>query len=150
MLTCIRTEHGIVPMTKELVLEAINLINERTERHLLKFKETSKAVAVSPTMMCYDSDIHCEDPRLSLCRRGTEIFVIRPNESDHFVTLSEEEIDQMFDMCCGFLNLEECKVKSSQLKNTKWEIMNGQPFRGVRTMMANLSLAIQGRGAAAA
>ena len=65
------------------------------------------------------------------------------------MTLSEEEIDQMFDMCCGFLNLEDVPAKSSNFKNIKWDIMHGQPFRTVRQMMQDLSLAIS-RGAAAA
>ena len=150
MLTHMHTHYGIVPVTKELILKTIEGINDKTHRHLLRFKETSKDTACSPTMLCHDVDIYCEDERLSLAVGGTEIFVVRPNESDNFVTLSEVEIDQIFDMCCGFLNLEDVQAKSSNLKNIRWDIMQGQPFRSVRSMMANLSLAISARGAAAA
>ena len=149
MMTYMRTNFGIVPITKELILKTLDGINERTTRHLLQFKETSKDTAKSPTMLQWDVDIYCEDPRLSLAIGGTEIFVIRPNESDNFVSLSEQEIDQIFDMCCGFLNLEDVPAKSSNFKNIKWDIMHGQPFRTVRQMMQDLSLAIS-RGAAAA
>ena len=97
-----------------------------------------------PTMLLHDCDIYCEDPRLSLRRAGHEIFVVCPLRSDHFVTLDTETVDEIFDYCMAFLNVEDVNPKGKAMKAAKNAAINGRPFQSVRRLMENLSLSAHG------
>ena len=144
MLETVDTPCGVLPLNKEIVLQAIEKLNEVNHTWLMKFKETEKIVCVAPSEMRYDCEIYCEDNRLSLCRPGQEIRCVRPDRSDHFIALSSNDVDALFDMCLGFLNVEDVKVgKSSSMKSIRWEAMRSEPFRGVGVMFRNLAIAFK-------
>ena len=94
--------------------------------------------------MKYDCDVCCEDHCLSLCRPGQEIHCVRPDRSDHFIVLSSNDVDALFDMCLGFLNVEDVKLgRKSAMKSIRGDAMKSEPFRGVREMFRNLAIKFQ-------
>ena len=139
LMTHIRTEFGALPLTREILLQAIQAMNEQSERFLLRFQETEKRTTTKPTMNCYDVVIYCEDPALSLHRHGQEIFVVCPEKSDNFVTLNPEQVNELLDMCMAFHEIDY-KMGGPATKAMRDRAITSPAFVNMREMMGRLTV----------
>ena len=60
-----------------------------------------------------------------------------PSESEHFVTLEQDQVNELLDTCMAFLTGKAIKA----MRNTA---VAGEPFRRMRMMMSRLTVQAHG------
>jgi hypothetical protein len=98
------TEINGKPVTKEVLLECIRTLNERTQRRLSSFKEVVTLTAKDPAEM--NVQIFCSDSRLYLHAVGQRFQALHLKD-EPIEVLDEEGQNAVLDFAFGLTNWEE-------------------------------------------
>jgi hypothetical protein len=111
------TEIGGKPVTKEVLLECIRTLNERTERRLSSFKEVVTLKAKDPAEM--QVEIFCSDARLYLQSPGQRFQALNLKD-ESIEVLDEEGQNAVLDFAFGLTNWEEKWPSEKSLRKVYW------------------------------
>jgi hypothetical protein len=125
-----------VPVTREAILEAVKLINNRVDGRLLKFKECKRYTSRSPTEVA-DVKIYCEDDRLYMFQPGIEFAAIQVNPSD-LTSVSGAQVEHIVDMCASFLNIDDDMKLEPAMKRARNELLASPTVQQTRSLLSEI------------
>lgn len=128
-------EIGNRTVTKDLVLRAIEHLNENCQNALCKMGNVVNLFSPDHTLSekHWDKQHYCEDERLSLGPQGTDVLALAVDRNKT-QTLTKEDMQQVIDWCASFYDFDKADVRAK----TKSE---RRTLRELRERVSRLNLA---------
>ena len=123
------------PITKDVLLNAIDAINERHERRLLNCLNTVQIEAKNPSEC--NVQVYCEDHRLSMKRIGQTFAALDLKRFSDTLprTLSGTEADMVIDIAAACCNFHDVIPTERAPKRAKRELLQSKTVKETQEVL---------------